>query len=119
GDVGRTARGSGRVRAGGAERRRRRRGRGRSGVDEGPVSRGARAREGAGQARVRQLHRVRLRELPLDEGQYVYAAGDRGGADGLRWEADRVGGEGRGGELLGDVVRAVPERDPELQQAAS
>ena len=45
-----------------------------------------RSRRGAGQsasreqACVRQLHRVCLHELPLDEGEYVHAAGDRRGS---------------------------------------
>ncbi len=42
-----------------------------------------RARSG-GQARLRLLHRLRLHELPLDEGQYALAAGDRIGSRRLR-----------------------------------
>ena len=57
---------------GGAGRRRKR-----AGLDEEPVSRSARPRPPRRQAGVRQLHRLRLHQLPLDEGQHVHAAGNR------------------------------------------
>ena len=46
----------------------------RAGLDEEPVSRGARPRAPRRQAGVRQFHRLRLHQLPLDEGQHVHAA---------------------------------------------
>jgi len=46
----------------------------RAGVDERPVSRGARPRAARAKAGVRELHRLRLHQLPLDEGQHVHAA---------------------------------------------
>ena len=46
-------------------------------VDEESVSRGPRPRPPRRQARARQLHRLCLHQLSLDEGQHVHPAGDR------------------------------------------
>ena len=56
----------------------------RAGVDERPVSRGARPRAARAKAGVRELHRLRLHQLPLDAGQHVHAAGDCRGVAGFR-----------------------------------
>ena len=42
------------------------------------------ARQGREQTRLRHLHRLRLHQLPLDEGEHVHAAGNRRGDDELR-----------------------------------
>ena len=47
-------------------------------VVEGPVSRSARPGAPRRQTGAGGLHRLRLRQLPLDEGQHVHAAGDFG-----------------------------------------
>ena len=70
---------TGNVRAAGHRRQRvgRRAAKARSRVDEERPCRSARARAQREETGAGQLHRLRLHQLPLDEGQHVHAAGDR------------------------------------------